>query len=211
MKWNAILAGAMLFSVSAGQAGAAIWCGQRPGTELNHPCGDSDALGERAFSKATGKFQAPWKDLKGVWNVLAATSAAEGRMEIQVLVDPPWAGCARSQIPTVVNGIPVLVVPSEVPKVIISNGYFGYLHRPPSRKSNDNLESEKTYAKLVHQYGSRWLALPGVIGIAPGKCDCRSCDFKGVEVSVQRQFMRALLKQIPPLVDGVPVTLLPSD
>jgi len=211
MRWSVIVGCATLFNVFAGQAGATIWCGQKPGTILNHPCADSDALSERALSKATGKFQAQWRNLTGVWNVKSATSAAGARPEIQVLVDPPWAGCTRSEIPASVNGIPVLVVPSEVPEVIVSSGYIESLHRPPSRKSNDNLDRERTYSGIVHQYGPRWLALPGVIGIAPAGCDCDSCNFKGIEISVQRQFMSALLKQIPRSVKGVPVNLLPRD
>jgi len=211
VKRSALLSGAILLCVSAGQARATIWCGHGPGTVLNHPCGASDRPRDPAVRRALAKYDTQWSNLTGVWKVSPATSAARGGAEIQVSADPRWAACVRKQIPESVDDIPVLVVPREVPNVIISNGYFGYLHRPPSRKSNSNLDSEKTYSELVRQYGPRWLALPGVIGIAPEKCDCHSCGFNGIEVSVQRQFMSALLKQIPSSVKSVPVTLLPSD
>jgi len=211
VKWSALLSGVILLCVSAGQARATIWCGHGPGTVLNHPCAASDRPRDPALSEALAKYGTQWSNLTGVWKVSPASSAAGGGAEIQVSADPRWAACVRNQIPESVDDIPVLVVPGEVPKVIISNGYFGYLHRPPSRKSNSNLDSEKTYSELVRQSGPRWLALPGVIGIEPAGCDCDSCNFKGIEISVQRQFMSALLKQIPPSVKGVPVNLLPSD
>ncbi|MGH7778283.1 MAG: hypothetical protein ACREQR_00435 [Candidatus Binataceae bacterium] len=207
MKWSNFLASAALLFAFAGPGRATIWCGR--GAALDHPCKDSDA---RPLTKAAAEDQAHWMNLKGVWQVESATSAAGGGAEIQVMVDPPWAGCVRSQIPSSVDGIPLLIVPKDVPRVIVrGGGFFESVRRPPSRKSKDNLEDEKTYAGIVQRYGSQWLALPGVIGIAPGECDCGSCDFTEIEISVQRPFMSALLKKIPPSVDDVPITLLPCD
>ncbi len=148
VKWSALLSGVILLCVSAGQARATIWCGHGPGTVLNHPCAASDRPRDPALSQRHSQnIGTQWSNLTGVWKVSPATSAAGGGAEIQVSADPRWAACVRNQIPESVDDIPVLVVPGEVPKVIISNGYFGYLHRPPSRKSNSNLDSEKTYSE----------------------------------------------------------------
>ncbi|MFZ1887866.1 MAG: hypothetical protein WAU33_07535 [Candidatus Binataceae bacterium] len=198
---------------SAGQSYAAIWCGHGPGSALDHPCTASDVPNDSAASGVVAKHETQWWKIKGVWEMGYSTSAAGGGTEIQISADPPWAACVRSQIPASVDSIPVVAIPISAPTGVITNGnHFAMYGKPPAYEvSNGASDREKDYSRIVQKYGHQWMGLAGVIGVAPAGCDCGSCDFTGIEISVQRHFMSALLKQIPPSVDGVPVTLLPND
>lgn len=214
MRRGLLLQGVVVLCLCAVHAHATMWCGNGPDSALDHPCEASDGLKEPdAASEAIVKHEERWTDLKGVWHADFAPSATGGGAEIQVYVDPPWAACARSQIPLSVDSFPVVIVPIKIPKVILG-GSAPLVRRgisPAYDVSNGASDRAKDYSRIVQKYDHRWMSLAGVIGIAPKGCDCGSCDFTGVEISVQRHFMSSLLKQIPPSADGVPVTLLPSD
>jgi hypothetical protein len=55
----------------------------------------------------------------------------------------------------------------------------------------------KAYTTAVDKCRERWLALPGVLGIRPSKCDDQDCDFASVGIVVQRQFLDVTRAKIP--------------
>jgi hypothetical protein len=214
MKWRVLLPALVLLCICAGRANATIWCGCAG--VLDHPCSAADKPSDAVSSNAIERNQPHWTALQGVWKVGSATSAAGGRPQVQVMVDPPWADCARTRMPSSVDGIPVVVVPRSVPKTgrILSDDIAVYEYpprQPPSRKSVRNATGAAAYARIVQDYGDRWMALPGVIGIAPAGCDCARCEYSGVEVDVQRQFLSSVWKKIPPTVKGMAVEVIPRD
>ncbi|MGH7778285.1 MAG: hypothetical protein ACREQR_00445 [Candidatus Binataceae bacterium] len=214
MKARLLFIGALMctFCYCAGHARAAIWCGHGQGSVLDHPCGASDVPKNSSVTAVIDKFYKQSERMKGVWSVDSATSAAQGGAEIQVRADPPWAACAKSQLPSSFEGIPVIVIPIAIPKdVQFSSAGTAVRYGPAPEILNQGSDNAKTYTRIVRNHGQKWMSLPGVIGIAPGECDCGSCDFTEIEISVQRPFMSALAKQIPPTIDDVPITLLPSD
>jgi hypothetical protein len=212
MKWRVLVSGLVLVFLGGGRSNATIWCGR--GGILDHQCSDADTSSDPAVTRAMEKYRDPWMDLTGVWSVGSATSAAGGLPQIQVMVDPPWAGCAESRILSTVGGVSTLIVPKSAPHTIqtFSTGIYSYPPPPPpSRNSAQNANGAEAYSRTLRQYGRSWMALPGVIGISPAGCDCTRCDYSGVEIDVQRQFLRSVKKQIPSSVDGVTVKILSRD
>ena len=63
---------------------------------------------------------------------------------------------------------------------------------------------------IVQEYGDDWDDVPGVLGIG-AKCNDDGCDFRTVEVSVQRELLPAARNSIPRSVNGVRIVLTPED
>ncbi|HVA79070.1 MAG TPA: hypothetical protein VNF27_14300 [Candidatus Binataceae bacterium] len=211
---------------------AEMWCGPGPSTPLDHPCG---AVSERAASTAATKYSSEWLNLSTVRRV-EPTTKKNGGEEIWVYVDEYFSRSERSKIPDCVEGIPVVIFPDYSP---ITFTYFGSLSNsagsgarnqsitPEQEAAEKTLEKKrqaaqnasekkrmaiaKAYTDAVNKYRKRWLALPGVLGIGPSKCDDTSCDFGSVGIAVQRQFVDATRSKIPRFVDGVPTVLIPQD
>ena len=212
MKWRVLISGLVLVCLSGGRSNAAIWCGR--GGVLDHQCADSDASTDPAASAAVEKFWVQWSDPEGVWTVKSATSAAGGLQQFQVMVDPPWSDCARSRIPSSVDGISVLIVPKGAPRTgeFFSTGIYAYPPpAPPSRKTAQNASGAEAYSRILRQYGRSWMDLPGVIGISPAGCDCTRCAYSGVDIDVQGQFLRSVTEKIPSSIDGVAVKIFSRD
>lgn len=211
MKWYALLSGLIFLSICAGQSGATMWCGDGPGTVLDHPCSDSDEPHDSAVVEAVARFKKQAMAIEGVWSVEQATSATGSGQEIRVRVDPQMASCLKYRIPTSVDDIPIMTIPSKAPSGLY--GIFSFPDGSADRKSDPKTERAKAYSAIVEQYGWRWLDLAGVIGIAPGICDRNSSDFSSdfteVDISVQRQFRSAVRQQIPPTVNTVPIDIIP--
>ena len=212
VKWRALVSGLVLVFLGGGRSNATIWCGS--GGILDHQCSDSETSSDSAVSRAVEKYRVPWTDLQGVWSVRSATSAAGGLPQIQAIVDPPWADCARSRIPSSVGGVSVMIVPSSVPHTgkIVAPGIYEYPpHAPPSRKTAQNADGAEAYSRILRQYGRSWMDLPGVIGVSPAGCDCTRCAYSGVDIDVQGQFLRSVKQKIPSSVEGVTVKIFSRD
>jgi len=190
-------------ALGAGTPRAEMWCGRGPLTTLDHPCTSGDL---------------------GVWKVESVTSK-NGNAEILVYVDPAlgFAESTRRQIPTSVAGVPVVIFPDRLGTGgQIGSRYYSTVDEAIKRSDRekrvaaekalaDREASEKAYRLALHQYGKRWLAQPGVLGIGPSKCDADACDFGSVGITVQRQLLDATRTKIPSSVNGVPIVLIPQD
>ncbi len=204
---------AAILILSAARANAVIWCRQPGGP--GYPCGPSHpkacarALNEalwKAFPKIMASHTTP--------EFYCQPSGPGGRLQAQATVDSSWASCVRSRMSASVSGVSVLIVPTSV--AVVENAdantaFYGYSVRYASRKSVHNSKRAAAYSRILTAHGTEWMALPGVIGIEPVGCDCSRCDYSGVMVDVQRQFLDSVRKVIPSSVDGVPVEVIPRD
>jgi hypothetical protein len=113
-----------------------------------------------------------------------------------------------------VDGVTALVVPAK-PRGNEISGSSWFIVAPREsalpRFSERNADHFGAYSRALALHERRWMALPGVIGIEPAGCDCRRCDYSGVLIDVQRQFLDSVQKLIPSSVDGVPVKVVPRD
>ena len=193
---------------------AEMWCGDGPGTALSHRCTDADD--SPAVDKAVAKYQDRWMRLKGVWSVEAGDDYHNRVPYIEVHVVPASLAAAKKQIPSFVGGIPVVLVPGEMPD---SDVAFIAGHPSSDRAERDRLvrqqqeraKYEPAYIQVVQDYGERWDDLPGVMGIGP-KCDGhKGCDFSTAEVSVQRELLPEAQREIPSSVYGVKIVLVPEN
>jgi hypothetical protein len=209
---------------------AEMWCGRGPSTTLDHPCG---AVSERAFVAAAVKYRGEWMNLPTVQKVIPTTTKSGGE-EISVYVDDDFGRPDRSKILDCVGGIPVVIFPDyssfiDFGSLPYSPG-FGVHNQsitPEQEATEEALEKKrqavqnasekkrnaiaKAYTAAVNRYRKRWLALPGVLGIGPSKCDDTSCDFAAMGIAVQRQFLDVTRSKIPHSVNGVPIVLMPRD
>ena len=211
---------------------AEMWCSGGPSTPLAHPCG---AVSERAASAAVAKYSREWTNLPTVRMVLPTTSKNGGE-QIEVRVDDEFGRTDRSKIRDCVEGIPVVIIPDFSPDYFTFFGSFPISPGPGAPNQSitpEQTAAEKTlekkrqaaqnalekkrkavakaYTIAVNRYRKRWLALPGVLGIGPSKCDDTSCDFASVGIAVQRQFLDVTRSKIPRSVDGLPTVLIPRD
>lgn len=218
----------------AGGLRAEIWCSSGSLTVLNHPCG---AVSKAAASATVVKYAGEWMNLPGVRRVESVTSKRGGE-EIWVYVDEDFSKSDRSKIPASVGGVPVAIFPdfSPIPELGSPFGALSNSRGPealnPSilqereaaekaleekrNAAEEALEKKrnavgKAYALAVNKYRERWLALPGVLGIGPSKCDGDGCDFGSVGIIVQRQFLDVTRAKIPISVDALPTVLIPQD
>ena len=65
---------------------------------------------------------------------------------------------------------------------------------------------QRTIAEVLSQQTDRFMALPGVVGVAEGQCDGRSC----IKVFVKKKTAEVLGK-IPSAVEGYPVSIEETD
>lgn len=211
---------------------AEMWCGSGPSTPLDHPCG---GVSERAASAAVATYSREWTNLPTVRMVLP-TTAKNGHEQIEVYVDDNFGRADRSKIRDCVEGIPVVIIPDFSPADFTFFGSFpispgtgahNQSMTPGQEAAEKILEKQrkaaqdasekkraavaKAYTVSVNRYRERWLALPGVLGIGPSKCDDNSCDFASVGIAVQRQFLDVARSKIPASVDGVATVLIPRD
>ncbi|MGC1343910.1 MAG: hypothetical protein WA854_16375, partial [Candidatus Binataceae bacterium] len=201
-----------------GGSRAEMWCGRSPSAPLDHPC---DAAAKTALSAAVLRYRNEWMALGGIREVELITSQ-NGGDEILVRVDLHFADPPRSQIPASVDSVPVVILPGAPPGPETAP-VWGEGSGPgaPETAEEDQVRrqselkereaAEKAYSLTVHKYGKRWLALPGVIGIGPSKCDRDGCDFGSVGIAVQRQFLDVTRNKIPRSVNGVATVLIPQD
>ncbi|MFZ0659487.1 MAG: hypothetical protein WAM05_12250 [Candidatus Binataceae bacterium] len=211
---------------------AEMWCGRGPSTTLDHPC---SAVSARAFVAAAAKYSGEWMNLPAVQRVMPTTTKSGGE-EIWVYVDKDFGRPDRSKIRDCVEGIPVVIFPDDSSSYFTFFGSFPIspgtgAHNqsitPEQEAAEKTLEKQrqaaqdasekkrtavaKAYTLAVNRYRERWLALPGVLGIGPSKCDDTSCDFASVGIAVQRQFLDVTRSKIPASVGGVVTVLLPRD
>lgn len=201
-----------------GGSRAEMWCGRSPSAPLDHPC---DAAAKTALSAAVLRYRNEWMALGGIREVELITSQ-NGGDEILVRVDLHFADPPRSQIPASVDSVPVVILPGAPPGPETAPVWGeGSSPGAPETAEEDQVRrqselkereaAEKAYSLTVHKYGKRWLALPGVIGIGPSKCDRDGCDFGSVGIAVQRQFLDVTRSKIPRSVNGVATILIPQD
>lgn len=210
---------------------AEMWCGRGPSATLDHRCG---AVSERAASAVAAKYSGEWMNLPSVRRVLSATGKNGGK-EIWIYVDEDFGGPDRSKIPPFVEGIPIVIFPDYSPILelgtpfgALSNSAGSGAHvqsitpeqeaalEKKRQAAQDASEKKRNavaeaYTTAVNRYRERWLALPGVLGIGPSKCDDNSCDFASVGIAVQRQFLDVTRSKIPASVDGVATVLIPRE
>lgn len=214
------------------QSRAEMWCGDGPGTALSHACTDDDD--DPAVSAAIDKYQEQWMNLPGVSLVDHNDTYHNRAQSIVVDVDAAFAESVKKQIPASVDGIPVVIVPFKKSNRDDETGHYGYgqpgygphAYGPPgnppdaarqqadfarrARQQEDTEEAGKSYALVLQQYGDRWDKMPGVLGFTP-KCDPNGCDFKTIEISVQRELLSQARDEIPGSVNGVRIVLTPDD
>ena len=202
----------------ARQSRAEMWCGDGPGTALSHQCADADD--SPAVNAAVAKYQERWMRLDGVWSVEAVDDYHNRVPNIEVHVEPASLASAKKQIPSSVGGIPVVLVPGEMPDggVAFIVGHFSNDRAESARLAREQVEHAKArekyepaYTQVVQDYGERWDDLPGVMGVGP-KCDGdKGCDFSTAVVSVQRELLPQAQREIPSSVYGVKIVLVPED
>jgi len=216
----------VLLTLAARQSRAEMWCGDGPGTALSHPCADGDD-DNPAVEDAIAKYRDRWMRLKGVWSVEQGDDQYHNRVaDIEVHVESTTVAAVRKQIPSSVDRIPIVIVPGEIPTGLDSFVGLPVSNRLPQsdRRSSDATEGaslvsqdedrkkdEDLYVSVVQKYGYHWMDLPGVTRIEPAKCDRNGCDFKTVEVSVQRQLLPEARKEIPASINGERIVLTPED
>jgi hypothetical protein len=229
-RLTAILLSVLLTS-AARQSRAETWCGDGPGTGLSHPCADADD-DNPAVDDAIAKYRDQWMRLKGVWNVDQSDDPYNTRVvNIEVHVESTAAAAVRKQIPSLVDGIPIVIVPGEIPGGldVFEVGAPSNGRQQSDRRSSDPAQGpslvpqdedpqdedrekdEELYNSVVQKYGYHWMDLPGVTGIVPAKCDRNGCDFKTVGVTVQRQLLPDARKEIPASINGERILLIPDD
>lgn len=210
---------------------AEMWCGRGPSTTLDHPC---SAVSARAFVAAAAKYSGEWMNLPAVQRVMPTTTKSGGE-EIWVYVDKDFGRPDRSKIRDCVEGIPIVIFPDYSPILelgtpfgALSNSAGSGAHvqsitpeqeaalEKKRQAAQDASEKKRNavaeaYTTAVNRYRERWLALPGVLGIGPSKCDDNSCDFASVGIAVQRQFLDVTRSKIPASVDGVATVLIPRE
>jgi hypothetical protein len=206
------------------------WCGNGPGTALSHPCTDDDD-DNPAIDDAIAKYQDQWMRLKGVWSVEEGDDGYNNRIaNIEVHVESASVVSVRKQIPSAVDGIPVVIVPGEIPFAGGAVGVFGGPIDPAeaarhssevakeaakearrARLEEDRKKAEDLYSFVVQKYGYHWMDLPGVTGMTPAHCNRDGCDFTTVGVTVQRELLPETRREIPSSVDGERIELIPED
>jgi hypothetical protein len=193
---------------------AEMWCGDGPGTALSHRCTDADD--SPAVDAAVAKYRDRWMRLDGVWSVEAGDDYHNRVPNIEVHVEPASLASAKKKIPSSVGGIPVVLVPGEMP-----DGDDAFIEAHPStdraerdrfvRQQKEREKYEPAYTQVVQDYGERWDDLLGVMGIGP-KCDGdKGCDFSTAIGSVQREPLPEAQREIPSSVYGVKIVLVPED
>jgi hypothetical protein len=197
--------------LSGGSVHADMWCAGARG-QLDHPC--SDSLPDASVAKAIREHRNAWMDLPGVWSV-DPVGLANGHDGIRVHVDERFGKSPRSKIPSSVDGIPIVIVPDEMP---CACGAVKSFSSPSGNKEGDDSSNASTqqrekeaYSIVVENYGARWNALPGVVGIGPAKCRDDGCDFSSIGITVQAQLMNTVRGDIPSSVNGVPIVLIPDN
>ncbi len=194
-----------------------MWCGDGPGTELSHPCTDADE--NPAVNAAVAKYQERWTQLEGVYSVDAGDDYHNRVPNIEVHVETASVASAKKQIPSSVDGIPVAIVPGEMPHGLPASDYLSFSN-DPAEKARRTRERERqkarekyepAYTQVVQDYGKGWTDLPGVIGIGPKCDDGDACDFSTAEVSVQRELLPEAQREIPSSVYGIKIELVPDD
>ena len=141
------------------------------GTELSHPCTDADE--NPAVNAAVAKYQERWTQLEGVYSVDAGDDYHNRVPNIEVHVEPASVASAKKQIPSSVDGVPVAIVPGEMPHGLPASDYLSFSN-DPAEKARRTRERERqkarekfepAYTQVVQDYGKGWTDLPGVIGI----------------------------------------------
>ncbi len=214
----AILLLPTILLLAAQQSRADMWCGDGPGTRLSHPCTDDDD--DPAVSAVIEKYQDQWIKLDGVYEVDDGDTYHNRVPSIAVHVDPAFASVdsVRKRIPASADGIPVVVVPGKTPEAGGAVGHFSYNATQPdpeevarrARKQDEQARAQKSYNLVLHHYGEGWDDLPGVLGMGP-KCASNGCDFKTIEITVQRDLLSQARDEIPSSVNGVRIVLTPDD
>jgi hypothetical protein len=185
---------------------AETWCGDGPGTALNHPCTDADDVDNPAVSAAIKKYQAPWMNIDGVWSVDEAETYNSHAPEISVHVEPKAVKSAKKKIPSSVNGIAVVILPGDMPE----GGVFGFFGDPEESEREQKIATEKEEADAVlEDYDDRWNALPGVIEVYES-CEKDPCEERRIVVFAQREFLASVRGEIPTSVKGFRVKVVPD-
>ena len=198
---------AAMITASQHLARAETWCGDGPGTALNHPCTDADDVDNPAVSAAIKKYQAPWMNIDGVWSVDEAETYNSRAPEISVHVEPKAVKSAKKGIPSSVNGIAVVIVPGDMPE----GGGGVYLPIDPEESEREQkIATEREEADAVlEDYDDRWNALPGVIEVYES-CEKDPCEERRIVVCVQREFLASVRGEIPTSVKGFQVKVVPD-
>ena len=202
----------VILILAARQARADMWCGDGPGTALSHPCTDDDDYNP-AVDDAIAKYRDRWMRIEGVYSVEAGDTYHNRVPSIAVHVDRASVAAARKRIPSSVDGIPVTIVPGEMPQALPAFAYFSSNRAENARRIRKQTAREKAeaaYNLVVRRYGNDWDDMPGVLGIGP-RWESDGFDFRTVEVTVQRELLPAARKEIPRSVNGVRIVLTPED
>ncbi len=212
----AILLFAIVLVSVAQRSRAEMWCGNGPGTALSHPCTDDDD--NPAVSAAIEKYRDQWMKLDGVYDVDDNDTYHNRVPSIVVHVDSASLDSVRKQIPASVNGIPVVIVHGKMATARPAVGTaWGVGATDPeevarrARKQEEQAQAEKSYNMVLHQYGERWEDLPGVIGMNAKCGDDGGCDFRTIEVTVQRELLSQARGEIPSSVNGEWILVIPED
>jgi hypothetical protein len=198
-----------------GSAHAELWCGNGPGTPLDHPCDDRDTQADPAVEAAISKYENQWMSIHGVWNVTAGTTQTGDPREIRVFVEPKQLAHARELIPSDADGITVTLIARKIPQGdgLVQVAGFRSDSGPPDREALEKQEkakaAEAAYSETMREYSDQWNDLPGVIGMGPAKCKASECDFSKIKITVQAQFMDDVREHIPSNVNGVSIVLVP--
>jgi hypothetical protein len=212
----ALVATLLLGAMSVG-ARAELWCGNGPGTPLDHPCSSEDTEEDPAVSAAVASHTNDWMMVHGVWQVSAGTIQTGNPLEIRVYVEPPQIAAAKQQIPSEVDDIPVRLVAKKMPVGAGLTSFSKVSQSDPApydptaaeRQASAKLD-EAVYAETMHEYGEQWNDLPGVVGLGPKKCDEHGCDFSAIRIIVQTQFMSDVKGRITDSVNGIPIVFVPD-
>ena len=208
---------ALFLAVAMGDtARAELWCGSGPGTQLDHPCSDQDTEEDPAVAASVASHASVWMMLHGVWQVSAGTIQTGNPLEIRVYVEPSQAAAAKQQIPSEVDDIPVRLVVKKIPAGpgLTSFSKVRQSDPPPydptdaERQASARL-AEAVYADTMREYGEQWNDLPGVVGLAPKKCDEHGCDFTTIQITVQAQLLTDVQERITNSVNGIPILFVP--
>jgi len=215
---NALALVAALFIVVAMkvESGAELWCGDGPGTPLDHPCSERDTEEDPTVAAAVASHTNEWMTVQGVWQVSAGTAQTGTQLEIRVYVEPSRISTARQQIPSEVDDISVRLVAKKIPTSGRLTSFPKDSQSDPApydpgaaeRQANARL-AEAVYAETIREYGEQWSDLPGVVSLGPKKCDERRCDFSAIRITVQSQLMNDVKERVTDSVNGIPIVFVP--
>lgn len=217
---------------------AEMWCGRGPSTPLDHPCGAVLERASGAAAKCSREWLElspvrrvlPTTTKNGgeeIWVYVDEYFSRSERSKIRdsvegipVVIFPDYSPSyftSHSSLGQDFGSLPNSAGSGAHNQSITPEQEAAEATLEKKRQAAQNASEKKrtavakAYTVAVNRYRERWLALPGVLGIGPSKCDDTSCDFASVGIAVQRQFLDMTRSKIPRSVDGVATVLIPRD